>query len=271
MPEPSPRLVGLLDGWIGQGLPLIGVAGCQGSGKTTLCQHVARRCGAAHFSIDDVYLTRAERADLAHRRHPLFATRGPPGTHDIDLALATIAALEGASPTDRTPIPTFDKLADDRAPPDRWPRFEGRPSAILVDGWCLGATPQVGEDLAAPVNALEREADPDGAWRGAVNDELAGSYRAFFDRFDAILFLAAPSWPMVLDWRCEQEAGLLGVAPADLPAGRRAWIAGFIAHYERLTRHMLDGGVRADALAHLADDRSVASLEDGLPGGRLGR
>jgi D-glycerate 3-kinase len=264
--EPSATLVDLLAGWIDRGrTPLIGVAGSQGSGKTTLCAEVARIRGAAHFSIDDVYLTRAERVELGRARHPLLATRGPPGTHDLDLARATIAALRNAAPADRTSIPAFDKLADDRAPHDRWPVFAGQPSAVLVDGWCVGATAQAEAELIAPANALERERDPDGAWRRWVNDQLAGRYAAFFAAFDAILFLAAPSWEIVLDWRCEQEAGLMGIAPSELPDQRRAALAAFVSHYERVSRHMLAGGVRADATALLAEDRTLERLTQRRP------
>ncbi|MDZ4364750.1 MAG: zeta toxin family protein, partial [Brevundimonas sp.] len=41
--------------------PLIGIAGAQGSGKTTLARAAADRLGGAAFSLDDVYLTKAER------------------------------------------------------------------------------------------------------------------------------------------------------------------------------------------------------------------
>jgi D-glycerate 3-kinase len=65
---------------------------------------------------------------------------------------------------------------------------------------------------------------------------------------------------VVLDWRAEQEAGLMSVAPATLPPERRAQLARFIAYYERITRHMLAGGVKAAATARLGEDRSVASI-----------
>ncbi len=264
-PRADPRLLEVLAGWVARGRPdggppLIGVAGSQGSGKTTVAKAAARDLGAAHFSIDDVYLTRAERQALAAEVHPLFAVRGAPGTHDLSLAEAVIEALRCAHPGDRTPIPAFDKLADDREPPSRWPVFEGRPSAVLVDGWCVGATPLSQAELIAPINALEAEEDPDGVWRRAWNARLAGDYVTFFAGFDAILFLAAPSFAVVLDWRCEQEAGLMGIPPADLPPERRAAIERFIAHYQRLTEHMLDGGIRADATARLDAGRHVISL-----------
>jgi len=234
---------------------LIGIAGAQGSGKTTLARLAAERLGAAHLSLDDVYLTKAEREAKGRAVHPLFAVRGPPGTHDLGLLETTVAALRAAGPDSRTPLPAFDKLSDDRRPQAQWPMFAGRPSAVLVDGWCLGATAQAEAELAEPINALEREQDGQGVWRRAVNAALAGPYAELFACFDAVLLLKAPSFDAVLDWRCEQEAGLMGLAPADLPADRRAALAVFIQAFERLTRHMLAGGVRADVTITLDQDR----------------
>ena len=236
-------------------IPVIGIAGAQGSGKTTLAGLAAERLGAAHLSLDDVYLTKAERVLKGRAVHPLFAVRGPPGTHDLRLLEQTVRALRAAEPDSRTPLPAFDKLADDRRPEAQWPVFAGRPSAVLIDGWCLGATAQAEAELAEPINALERERDGQGGWRRAVNAELAGPYAEAFARFDAVLFLKAPSFNVVLDWRCEQEAGLMGLARADLPLERRAELAVFIQAFERITRSMLAGGVRADATIQLGGDR----------------
>ena len=241
-------------------VPLIAISGSQGSGKTSLARAVAARAGAAHLSLDDVYLTRAGRAAMARTLHPLFATRGPPGTHDLTLLDRVIDALSGAGPGDRTALPAFDKLADDQLTPEAWPVFTGRPPAILLDGWCLGARPQVAAALAVPVNALERDRDADGRWRRAVNDELAGPYAGLFARFDALLFLRAPGFGVVLDWRCEQQAGLMGLAPADLPAVERERLAGFVSYFERLTRSMIDGGVAADVAVSLDRDRRVIGI-----------
>lgn len=172
-------------------------------------------------------------------------------------------ALRAAGPDSRTALPAFDKLADDRRPEAQWPLFAGRPSAVLVDGWCLGATAQAEADLTAPINALERERDGQEAWRRAVNEALAGPYADLFARFDAVLFLKVPTFTAVLDWRCEQEAGLLGLAPVDLPPERRAELAVFIQAFERITRHMLTGGVRADLTFDLARDRTISPPASG--------
>lgn len=245
-----------------EGAPwLLGLAGAQGSGKSTLAWRFAEaRSDVAAFSLDDVYLPAVARAELASAVHPLLATRGVPGTHDLTLLDQTLAALAAANEGDRTQLPAFDKLADDRLPREQWPVFVGRPAIILVEGWCIGATPESPPALAEPLNALERENDADSCWRRYVNDQLAEPYAALFARFDAIAYLRAPSFDCVLDWRCEQQEGLLG---RPLEPGERDGIARFVAHFERITRHMIDGGVRADVIADLAPDRSVRSIRAG--------
>ena len=242
----------------GAHVPVVGIAGPQGSGKTTLvCACAASHRRVAHFSLDDVYLGQAARRALAARLHPLFATRGPPGTHDVEQFNTTLDALEGADPDSRTPIPAFDKVADDPFPRFRWPSFQGRPDLILIDGWCLGAATQDWQELKQPVNSLEAGDDPNGAWRGAVNDFLFAPYQAMFGRLDAILHLRAPSFDIVQDWRCQQEEGLLG---RPLVLSDRARIVRFVQHFERITRHMMAGNRRADIEIQLDEQRNVAEV-----------
>ena len=264
MGRARPELVDLLGELIAQGPtdrpPLIAVVGAQGCGKTTLARAAAERFGAAQISIDDVYLTRAEREAMARDVHPLFVTRGPPGTHDLGLLQGLIDRLSQAGPDEETLIPDFDKRGDDRWPVGRWRRFRGRPSAILIDAWCLGSVAEDEAALDEPVNDLERERDPDGRWRHAINDFVAGAYADFAARFDAALFLQAPGFEVVLDWRCQQEADLLGVSPDDLPQDERRRLAGFIQYFERVTRRMLAGGLRADVTVQLDRNRQPLTI-----------
>lgn len=236
--------------------------GAQGSGKTTLARAAAEKFGGVQISIDDVYLTRSRREAMAEEVHPLFLTRGPPGTHDLRMLGRLIKALGTARPDEKTLIPEFDKRGDDRRPIRDWRIFEGRPRAILIDAWCLGAVAEDEDALAEPVNALERDHDPDGTWRRTVNDFVAGPYAEFSARFDAVVFLKAPGFEVVLDWRSQQEADLLGVTPGRLPVDERRRLAGFIQYFERITRRMLDGGVVADEVVTLDRDRRPGSIPE---------
>lgn len=240
---------------------LVGINGPQGSGKSTLCRFLEALLDhehglhAATLSLDDLYLTRAERQAKAERVHPLFVTRGVPGTHDGHLGLDVIASVLAG----RTPLlPRFDKAADDRAPVEEWHRLDRPVDVLLFEGWCLGARPQAPEALAEPVNRLEREEDADGRWRTLVNDALVSPYNALFGPMTMLVMLRPPSFDQVRGWRRTQEDKLIartgqGMDPAALDR--------FVEHYERLTRHMLATlPAIADVVVEIDADHRVAGL-----------
>ncbi len=209
-----------------------GLCGAQGSGKSTAIARLARRLRAsgwraATLSLDDLYLSRAARAALGAAVHPLFRTRGVPGTHDVALGGATLDAL--AAPG-LIALPRFDKAGDDPVDRSGWPRIAAPVDIVLFEGWCVGARPQPAAALERPVNALERDEDGDGRWRGHVNSALAGPYRRLFDRIDRLTLLAAPGFEVVAGWRREQEQALRG-AGAHVMADDA--IDRFVAHYQR--------------------------------------
>ena len=241
-----------------------GLNGAQGSGKSTLASLLRHLLGRALgrrtvvLSIDDFYLTRPQRRRLAATVHPLLATRGVPGTHDVELAARTLARLRALAPGERVAVPRFVKALDDRAPECDWPGVEGPVDIVLLEGWCVGTPPQEAGALVAPVNALEAHEDRDGRWRGFVNAQLAGPYAALFAQIEPLVFLQAPGFEVVQRWRLEQEAGntVAGAAPAMTPAQ----LERFVAHYERLTRRALDVlPDRADAVLALDAQRRVVA------------
>lgn len=258
---------------------VVGIHGAQGTGKSTLTLFLReillrhRNRPTANFSLDDIYLTRAERQALARRVHPLFKTRGVPGTHDMALGQHILHRLRSAGPGDATPIPAFDKSRDDRVPREHWPVFGGRAEITLLEGWCLGARPEKDSALRTPMNPLEANEDPDGVWRSYVNDQLKGEYRRFFDEIDCLIMLKAPSMECVLEWRRLQEQKLamkIRSAPEkgephggaqDLRIMTDEEIGRFVMHYERVTRSCLaEMPDRADVLINVAEDHSL-----GLP------
>ena len=225
--------------WHSNGLTVLGISGLQGSGKSTLAGQLvaaAQQAGkqAATLSLDDVYLTAAQRRQLAADIHPLLATRGAPGTHDLALLHRVLDALRAGRPT---ALPRFDKLGDDRLPEAVWPRIEQPLDLLVVEGWMLGARAQDDPALLTPLNALERDDDPDGQWRRWCNTRLADDYPALWQRLDQLVFLQPPGWEVVQRWRSEQETSLAR------QQGRRGMTAAalerFIAHYERVSRQLL--------------------------------
>jgi D-glycerate 3-kinase len=248
---------------------LVGLCGSQASGKSTTARRLAERLGrmgarTVVFSIDDFYLTLRERHELAATVHPLLATRGVPGTHDVQLMTDTIDALLQARPDSITALPVFDKPSDDRLPRTAWPNFEGRPDVVILEGWCVGARPQADSALLQPVNALEAREDADGQWRFYANACLGGAYASFFARLDLRLMLRAPSFEVVHGWRAEQEAGLSRDAQSARPAMNDAELARFIAHYERLTRWTLEDEP-ADLIADIDQRRAPFAWRIGRP------
>ncbi|HEX3432092.1 MAG TPA: hypothetical protein VHT03_14520 [Rhizomicrobium sp.] len=245
---------------------VVGLCGCQGSGKSTLATFLkllldSKTASTGILSLDDLYLTKEQRQKLARAIHPLFATRGVPGTHDITLGLETLQKLCNAGARSRTPLPVFEKARDDRKPRKDWPVFKGRPAFILFEGWCVDARPQAPAALRKPVNRLERDCDRNGIWRTHVNDQLAGPYRDLFAPIDVLLFLQAPSFDCVYKWRGLQEKKLRGSGRGRAVMNRNE-LENFIMHYERLTRWMLkEMPGRADILLPLGTDQRIHAVE----------
>jgi D-glycerate 3-kinase len=231
---------------------VVGINGAQGSGKTTLCKFlevllVEHNQRAVTLSLDDLYLTRAERQALAAHEHPLFATRGVPGTHDVAMGEAILDALRAGR---EAALPRFDKAADDRSAEVRV--VEPPVDVILFEGWCVGAVPQPATALRQPVNALEAEEDADGTWRREVNRRLATDYAELFGRIGLLVMLKVEGWDAVRANRLKQERKLgSGPAVMDEPALDR-----FLMHYERLTRWQLEEMPgRADLVIPIGPDQ----------------
>ena len=244
------------DLWVDKQPVLIGINGAQGSGKTTLCRFlkvllVEHNLRSVTVSLDDLYLTRAERRALAADVHPLFATRGVPGTHDIALGEAILDDLLAGR---TAALPRFDKAADDRAEMRRL--VEPPIDVVLLEGWCVGAVPQTAEALREPVNRLEADEDHDGVWRGEVNRRLATDYAALFARIDLLVALEVESFEAVYRNRKLQEDKLAAANPSGVAIMDDTALDRFLMHYERLTRWMLEEvPARADVLVKIGSDQ----------------
>ena len=247
---------------------IIGIHGCQGSGKSTLAALVEAwlttvfGLSVLRFSIDDFYLTKHDRQSLAKNIHPLFATRGVPGTHDIALLETVMQAVITRSDGEIV-IPEFDKATDDRA-------SHGKTVAphnidvVILEGWCVGLPPEPEQRLDQPANGLEREQDPAAIWRRDVNQALAGRYSTVFDLITTLVVLKAPHFDTVVDWRWEQEQKLIKrhrlSSPVNGALMDRRGVERFVEFYQRLTEwglQVMPG--RADFCFYLDQSRQITS------------
>ena len=256
--------------WKGAELLCIGMNGAQGSGKSTLARFLQvyfqewHELSVVILSLDDLYLTRADRIALAEEVHPLFKTRGVPGTHDIGLGIGFVkCCMEGN--WKEACSPRFNKANDDREPSSQWLRLEKAPDIILLEGWCVGALPEPEEALIEPVNILEKVEDAAGTWRRYVNTRLAAEYKIFYDMFSHWVVLQPPSFEAVVENRIKQENQLRNQLHASSLKGSRVMsdeeVIRFISHYERLTRWMWDVfPKRADILIQLENNHVVREM-----------
>jgi D-glycerate 3-kinase len=226
---------------------VIGLNGAQGSGKTTLGDFLVHALTTEYglnvvgISLDDFYLTKQQRLDLSKSVHPLFETRGVPGTHDLPLAMSTLQSLIDGK---ETRIPRFNKALDDRFDEKEWDVIPSGVDVIVFEGWCNGAEAQFPEELSTPVNQLENDEDKELVWRKYINQQLLNHYPYLFNLVDQWIMLKAPSFDCVYNWRLEQEHKLakrLESESADVKSSVMTdeEVARFIRFYQRITENIL--------------------------------
>ncbi len=248
-----------------EGTYVLGLNGGQGTGKSTIGSLLAlimKECHgktAAVVSLDDLYLTKAEREELANSVHPLLKTRGVPGTHDVALGMRLLDAVRSGCQVE---FPVFDKAVDDRSVTENIVVPAGV-DILIFEGWCIGAIAE--ESVDEPVNDFEGIHDAQARWRTYVNEQLAGPYQKLFSFLDTLVMLKAPSFECIYQWRGLQERKLAQRVQQE--GGDHSGVMSekalihFISHYERLTRHMLaEMPNRAEVVIELAENHSVARI-----------
>lgn len=237
-----------------------GIVGLQGSGKSTLAAQMAalgksRGLNIVVLSIDDFYHGKRERNALAKNIHPLLATRGPPGTHDVALACKVLDKLKHGKPVR---IPRFDKISDTRLSPSRWSQVNTRVDLLILEGWFLLADPEEQSALIKLINSLEHQQDKDGVWRHYCNQALKG-YGMIWQRIGRSLFLQGPGFEQVKYWRWQQEQSLQAANPNRKTMTKKE-VEAFILLFERTSRNVFQQlPDKADRIVRLDKNRNPAT------------
>ena len=224
-------------------IKIIGLSGGQGAGKSTITgilKFILKKkygLNLCVFSIDDFYKTKADRRKMSKKVHPLFLTRGVPGTHDLSLINKTIKKLKEKK--FRTVlIPRFNKLTDDRFKKNKWQKIKKPPHIIIFEGWCVGARHQKESELKNPLNPIEKQYDPNLIWRREANNYLKNQYKRLFKKIDKLVYLKAPSFNHIFKWRLLQEQKMKLTSKSKRTMSKSK-VREFIMFYERITRNMM--------------------------------
>jgi len=222
----------------------LGFSGGQGSGKTTvtkilkiiLKKFFKRKIYVA--SIDDFYKTLKDRNKMSNKIHPLFKTRGVPGTHDINLVKEFFNFINKKK-FKKLKLPKFEKARDDRLKKKYWFKIKQKPEIVILEGWCVGAKPQSGSTIKRPLNILEKNEDKNLIWRKYVNAKLKKEYKKLFAMIDHFIFMKIPDFKMVFKWRLLQENKLRKKSFLNKKIMSYSEIKRFIMFYERITLQMM--------------------------------
>ena len=222
---------------------IIGLSGGQGAGKSTitgvlkLILKKKYKLNLCVFSIDDFYKTKNERKIMSKNIHPLFLTRGVPGTHDLKLANKTLKNLKKKN-FKTVLVPRFDKSIDDRFQKRKWQKIKTGPNIIIFEGWCLGAKHQRNSEVKKPINIIERKYDAKYKWRKKVNKYLKNQYKKIFNKIDKLIYLKAPNFEQIYKWRLLQEEKLKLTSKSKKTMSKSK-VREFIMFYERITKQMM--------------------------------
>ena len=248
---------------------IIGLAGGQGSGKTTISSILTLilkkyfKLNVFKISIDDFYKTRRDRRILSIKKHPLLMTRGVPGTHDIDLILKFFKKVK-LKRFKSLQAPKFNKALDDRYERRLWYKLKSKPDVVIFEGWCVGAKAQTKKQLKKPINSLEKIYDQGIKWRSHVNTQLKTKYNTLFKQLDGLLYLKAKNFNILRNWRLKQERKLWLQTKnkKNLKIMSTGDVINFMQTYQRITQQMFKDAIKSSSvIMNLNNNHQIQTIK----------
>jgi len=199
------------------GKPFIqGILGAQGTGKTTMSRIlglILQQLGyrTLSLSLDDLYKTYSDRLALM-RQDSRLLWRGPPGTHDIHLALGVLDQIhQSKSPVI---VPRFDKSAHGGAGDRTTPEIiTNNIDIVLFEGWFVGVKPiNPTAFINAPSPILT---DADKRFAYDMNNQLK-SYLPLWERLDSLIVLYPTDYRYSLAWRKQAERQMIAAGKSGM-------------------------------------------------------
>lgn len=188
--------------------PVLALNGPVGAGKTSLGRALERLAALGGLrlvvaSIDDLYLPAEQRRQVL-AGNPFGVSRVPPGSHDLPLLLAALAAWRAGGPLR---LPRFDKtLAGGEGERSGW--REQAADALVIEGWLMGCRalgPQALEACLQSGAGLEELTADERRWLPIWDRHLAG-YGDLWDACDGLWLLRPQHWCLPRRWRFQAEA-----------------------------------------------------------------
>lgn len=183
-----------------------GILGGQGVGKSTLAKilHLLlTELGyqVAIISIDDLYLTYAERQQL-QKVEPSLIWRGPPGTHDIQLGIEVLDRCLETKSNAPILLPRFNKSAYDGKGDRTSPQQIKSVDIVLFEGWFIGVQPIAEGSFdkpPAPISTTENI-----QFAKECNHRLK-AYLPLWSKLDSLLVIYPQDYRLSKQWRLEAE------------------------------------------------------------------
>lgn len=241
-----------------------GILGVQGTGKTTLClilKLILNQLGytVACLSIDDLYLTYAERKELQQQDQRLI-WRGPPGTHDVSLGLQVIEQCLDKDNNTPISLPRFDKSAFNGLGDRIQPEVISKPDILLFEGWFVGVR-LIGEssftDPPPPINT------PEAKKFALDNNQRLQAYLPLWSKLDRLIVLLPEDYRLSKQWRQEAEHKMIArgkTGMSDLEIDRFVEYFWQSLHPELFIKPLINNANLVDLVVEIKSDRTLGKV-----------